>query len=136
MRSKASLAAFIVAVFMGGAATTPSSVAAPPADACLLLNQAQLSAALAVSMAAGSHTTPEHLKTCTWVPSGGPTQSLKFVTLDLRPADGFENAKMRPALCKLRLLGSLSSDHAANSFSWKELTYTLPCSLTCLLSST
>jgi hypothetical protein len=121
MRSKTSLAAVIVAVFIGGAATTPSAGAAPPADACLLLTQTQMSAALAVSMAAGSHTTPEYLKTCTWAPSGGPTQSLKFVTLDLRPAEGFEDAKkmleqMKPKNVTMTAVSGIGDDAYYTTF--------------------
>ena len=93
MRSRFSLAAVIVAILIVGAVTAPSAGAAPATDACLLVTQAQLSAALGVAMAAGTHTTPEYVKTCTWSPSGGATKSLKFVTLDLQPGDGFDRAK-------------------------------------------
>jgi hypothetical protein len=93
MRSKTILAAGIIAILLAGAAAAPSAAAAPDTDACLLVTQARLSAVLGVSMAAGAHTTPTYVKTCTWLPSGGGTKSLKFVTLNLEAGDGFERGK-------------------------------------------
>lgn len=93
MRSKINFVATVFAILLACAATAPSAGAAPDTDACLLVTQAQLSAALGVSMAAGTHTTPTYVKTCTWSPSGGATKSLKFVTLNLEAGDGYERAK-------------------------------------------
>ena len=93
MRSRTSFFATIFALFLAGAATTPSAMAAPDTDACLLVTQARLSAVLGVPMAAGAHTTPTYVKTCTWTPAGGATKSLKFVTLNLEAGDGYERAK-------------------------------------------
>ncbi len=83
----------ILAILAVGTDTTLVAVAAPDTDACLLVTQAQLSAALGVSMDAGKHTTPTYVKTCTWTPAGGATKNLKFVTLNLESGDGFERAK-------------------------------------------
>ena len=47
----------------------PPALAATPVDACLLLAPAQLSSAFGIPIGAGSHTTPQYLKTCTWLPS-------------------------------------------------------------------
>jgi hypothetical protein len=93
MRARILFAVVIFGILLGGAATAPTAGAAPDTDACLLVTQAQLSTALGVSMAAGGHTTPTYVKTCTWTPSGGATKSLKFVTLNLESASGYEGAK-------------------------------------------
>ena len=74
-------------------ALAPPARAATPVDACLLLAPAQLSPAFGVPIGAGSHTTPEYLKTCTWIPSGTPTRKLKAITLDVKASDGFEAGK-------------------------------------------
>ena len=89
MRSKTSLGAviFAICIFAG---TAPSAAAASSDDACELLTTAQVSAALGVSMGAGSHVTPTFLKTCTWAPAGGPTNDLKCVTLNLQTAEGYD----------------------------------------------
>ena len=81
----------ILVILLNCAATAP--VAMADTDACTLVTQAQLSAALGVPMDAGKHTTPTYVKTCTWVPTGGATKSLKFVTLNLESANGFEGGK-------------------------------------------
>ena len=93
MRPKTSLAALAVAIFIFRVASAPSASAAPPDDACSVLTQAQVSAALGVSVGAGSHVTPTFLKTCTWAPAGGPAQGVKYVTLMLQSADGYDTAK-------------------------------------------
>jgi hypothetical protein len=94
MLSKIGFAALIVAVFMFGAATEPSASAAPNDDACLLVTQSQLSADMGVSMAAGTHVTPEYVKTCTWAPTGGPTKDLKYVTVSFEDAGAYQSGKM------------------------------------------
>jgi hypothetical protein len=93
MCAKSSLMLIALVIFFLIAATPPSATAAPAADACLLLTPAELSSVLGVQMAAGQHTTPTYLKTCTWTPSGGSTKALKFVTLNLESADGYEAGK-------------------------------------------
>jgi hypothetical protein len=84
---------FAITILLLIAVMAPSASAAPSDDACLLVTQAQLSDVLGISMAAGQHTTPTYLKTCTWIPSGGGTPTLKFITLNLEPSDKFEAAK-------------------------------------------
>jgi hypothetical protein len=84
---------FAITILLLIAVMAPSASAAPSDDACLLITQAQLSEVLGVSMAAGQHTTPTYVKTCTWVPSSGATPTLKFVTLNLESSDKFEAAK-------------------------------------------
>jgi hypothetical protein len=56
--SKIGLGAVIVVMFIDGAAMVPLAGAAPTDDACALLTQAQVSAALGVSMNAAAHVTP------------------------------------------------------------------------------
>ncbi len=92
MPSKTSLGAVIVVIFIA-AAMTPSAIAAASDDACVILTPAQVSAALGVSMGAGSHVTPTVLKTCTWTPSSGPTKDLKFVTFTLQTVVSYEAGK-------------------------------------------
>jgi hypothetical protein len=91
MRTRLIFAIGVFAILLSVGATAP--VAAADTDACTLVTQAQLSAALSVPMDAGKHTTPTYVKTCTWVPTGGATKSLKFVTLNLESANGFEGGK-------------------------------------------
>jgi hypothetical protein len=92
MRSRCSLYAISIFVLMLAPAA-PSTGAVSATDACALLTQAQLSAALAVPMDAGKYVTPGFLRTCTWTPSSGPTAAIKYFTLYLQPADGFEAGK-------------------------------------------
>ncbi len=92
MPSKISRGAVIAAIFIVGAAMAPSANAAPPEDACSLLTQAQVSAALGVSAGAGSHTPLKSLRTCTWTEPNGPLGG-KSVVLMLKTANDFNNAK-------------------------------------------
>jgi hypothetical protein len=89
---RSSPSAISVLVLMVGVAA-PCAGAAPASDACALLAQAQLSAALAVPTDAGKYVTPGFTRTCTWTPSGGSTAAIKFFTLYLQSADGFEAGK-------------------------------------------
>ncbi len=93
MRSRSSLNAIRIFVLMVGAAAAPCAGAASASDACSLLSQAQLSAALAVQMDAGKYVTPGFTRTCTWAPSSGATAAIKFFTLYLQAADGFDAGK-------------------------------------------
>jgi len=93
MPFKISLAALIAAIFLFGATTASSASAAPPDDACSLLTQAQVSAAVGVPVGAGSHVTPTYLKTCTWTPPGGSPKGVKAVTLSFQAADAYAGAK-------------------------------------------
>jgi Putative transposase of IS4/5 family (DUF4096) len=65
MPSKISLGAVVAAIFIVGAAMASSANVAPSNDACSLLTQAQVSAALGVSVGAGSYQGPTCKKTWT-----------------------------------------------------------------------
>jgi hypothetical protein len=93
MRAKTRLGAVLVAIFIGGIITAPAAAAAPPNDACLFLTQAQVSAALGISMAAGTHVSSTILKTCTWEPSEGATKDVKDITFTLQTAEEYEVGK-------------------------------------------
>src|ERR1700689_976929 len=93
MRPRSCRSANSVVVLMVGAAAAPTAGASSATDACSLLTQAQLSAALALPMDAGKYVTPGFLKTCTWTPSNGPASAIKFFTLYLQSVEGFEGGK-------------------------------------------
>ncbi len=93
MHSKTSLGAALAAIFIALATTLASAAAAPPEDACSLVTQAQVSAALGVSMDAGSHVTPTFLRTCTWDPSGSSGNGVSALTLYIQSADQYEAGK-------------------------------------------
>lgn len=90
MFSATSITSRVIAICIFAAAVTPSANAAPPDDACSLLTQAQVSAALGVSVGAGTYVTPTFKKTCTWnaTTAGGGT-----VTLNLQSLAQYEAAK-------------------------------------------
>jgi hypothetical protein len=88
--SKISLGAVIAAIFIVGAVTAPSATAAPADDACSLLTQAQVSAALGASVGAGSYVSPTFKKTCTWTVTGGAG----YVTLMLEGLDAYKAGKV------------------------------------------
>ena len=92
MRLITGLAALAVAILIFGI-TAPTASAAPADDACSLLTQTQMSAALGVSVGAGSHVTPTFLKTCTWDAAGGSAKGVKYVTLMLEGVDAYEAGK-------------------------------------------
>jgi hypothetical protein len=73
MRSRATLAAIIVAIFVVGAATAPPVSAASARDACSLLTQGQISPGLGVSVEVGEHVAASAPGLCGWAPPGGPT---------------------------------------------------------------
>jgi len=93
MRSKTCLGAALAAVFIALATTLASAAAEPPNDACSLVTQSQVSAALGVSMGSGSHVTPTFLRTCTWNPSGGSGSGVRGLTLYIQSADQYEAGK-------------------------------------------
>jgi hypothetical protein len=93
MPSKICLGAVIAAIFIVGAATALSANAAPPEDACSLLTQAQVSAAVSVSVGAGSYVTPTYKKTCTWNATSPVAKSAKYVTLMLEDLDAYDGGK-------------------------------------------
>jgi hypothetical protein len=73
MRSRATLAAIIVAIFVVGAATAPPVSAASTRDACSLLTQGQISADLGVSVEVGEDVVQVPRGLWGWAPRGGPT---------------------------------------------------------------
>jgi hypothetical protein len=94
--SKISLGAVIATIFVVGAATAPLTNAASPDDACSLLTQAQVTAALSVSVGAGSYQTPTFKKTCTWNATSDVTKGAKYVTLVLEGLDAYQAGKLAP----------------------------------------
>jgi hypothetical protein len=90
--SKISLAAVSAVIFMAGAAREPSANAAPD-DACSLLTQAQVSAAVSVSVGAGQHQ-GTYKKTCTWYTTSNAAEGAKYVTLMLQGLDAFQAGKL------------------------------------------
>src|ERR1700729_1239435 len=93
MRPGSCRSAISIVVLMVGAAAAPTAGASAVTDACPLLTQAQLSAALAVPMDAGKYVTPGFVKTCTWTPSNGPAPGIKYFTLSLQSVEAFEGGK-------------------------------------------
>ena len=91
MPSKVSLGA---AIFIVGGAIARSANAAPPDDACLFLTQAQVSAALSVSVGGGSYVTPTFKKTCTWTATGNASNGVKFATLFFEGLDAYQAGKL------------------------------------------
>jgi hypothetical protein len=102
MPSKICLSAVIAAIFIVSAAMAPWANAAPPDDACSLLTQAQVSAALGASVGAGSYVSPTFKKTCTWTVAGGA----EYVTLELEGLDAYQAGKV--ALTKTIVVTSVS----------------------------
>ena len=88
IRPGAAMAAAILSVAMA-----PAANAAPPDDACSLLSQSQLSAALNATVGAGSYVTPTYKKTCIWNSAGDGTKGAKNVTLMLEGVDAFRAGK-------------------------------------------
>jgi hypothetical protein len=93
MRSRVTLAAIIVAIFVVGAATAPPVSAASTRDACSLLTQGQISAELGVSVEAGEHVVASAPGLCGWAPSGGPTINGRKVVLSLKTTEAFNIGK-------------------------------------------
>src|SRR5215469_8147087 len=93
MRAITRFAAVAIAILVFAIAAVPSTSAAPPNDACALVTQAQVSAAVGVSVDAGTHVTPTFLKTCTWNPSGGATKDIKYVTISYQEAASYDAGK-------------------------------------------
>jgi hypothetical protein len=91
MRPNTDLAVMILATFLLGTAIMPAA-AATSDDACTYVTQAQVTAALGISMAAGTHVTPTFTRTCTWTPAS-PTPEVKAITLNLQAADTFDAGK-------------------------------------------
>jgi hypothetical protein len=91
MRHKTILAALAAAAFITAAAA-PSVHAAPPDDACSVLTQAQVTAALGVAVGA-PHQTTAMMKTCTWIQADAGLIGGKSVQVILRTADDHDKNK-------------------------------------------
>ncbi|HVO48429.1 MAG TPA: hypothetical protein VMT29_19085 [Steroidobacteraceae bacterium] len=70
-----------------------SPARAATADACAVITPEQLSAAVGVAMDEGKYVTPGFTRTCTWVPKGGATPTIKFFTLYLQTSVDFDTGK-------------------------------------------
>jgi hypothetical protein len=90
MLSTPGLTVRVIACCIVGTAIAHTAIAATPDDACSFLSPAQVSAALGVSVGAGTYVTPAFKKTCTWsaTTSGGGT-----VTLNLQGLELYESGK-------------------------------------------
>jgi hypothetical protein len=93
MRVLFRLFALVVPVTVITIAPPPSTVAASTKDTCSLLTQSQLTDAVGTSMNAGTYMTPEFTHTCTWTLASGATPAVRFLTLDLKPAEKYEADK-------------------------------------------
>jgi len=90
MSSKLTLGAAIAVIAIVATAFNPSATAAPN-DACSLLTQAQVKAALNVPVNAGT-STPDK-KVCTWNVTTPTANGLKFVTLYLEDLSVYQSSK-------------------------------------------
>ncbi len=77
----------VLAAFFLLTAAAPSLAAPSPADACSLLTQAQVSAAVSAQVGAGEYVTPTFKATCTWTAPG------KIVTLMTESTSAFQSGK-------------------------------------------
>ena len=102
MQLKIKFAASLFAILMACAATTPSASAAPGEDACALLTQAQVSAALGFPVGAGTYVTPTYVKTCTFSVSGDNSKSVSSVTISYQAVEGYAGAKNLMEAAKAR----------------------------------
>ena len=91
MSPKLTLGAAIAAILIIAIAIAPSANAQSPNDACSLLTQAQVRAALIVPVNAGT-STPDK-KVCTWNVSAPTAKGLKFVTLFLEDMSVYQSGK-------------------------------------------
>jgi hypothetical protein len=102
MRLKISLAICVFAIFLICAGAAPSASAAPAEDACALLTQAQVSAALGFPVGAGTYVTPTYVKTCTFSASGDNAKTVSAVTISYQAAEGYAGAKSLMEAAKAR----------------------------------
>ena len=102
MGLKIGVAANIFAIFLYCAAAAPSASAAPTEDACALLTQTQVSAALGFAVGAGTYVTPTYIKTCTFKVSGDSAKSVTAVTISYQDANGFAGAKNLMEMAKAK----------------------------------
>jgi hypothetical protein len=89
---KASVGAVLAGVLIVGAAVVPSANAASD-DACSLLTQAQVSAAVSISVGAGVACDSNVQEDLHWNATNVVAQAAKFVTLMLQGLDAFQAGK-------------------------------------------
>ena len=93
MRSAARLALPVLAILIAGTAAPRPANAAPHDDACALLTDAQVSAALSAPVGAGSYQIPTFKKTCTWNSTGEGAKGAKSVVLMIEGLDAYRAGK-------------------------------------------
>jgi hypothetical protein len=93
MRSKLIIAANAVAILLFAAGAPPSASAAPADDACALLTQAQVSAALGVSVGAGERVVSTSSRMCGWSPPGEAVATSKRAVLTISSVESFTRGK-------------------------------------------
>ena len=74
---------------LAGAWHSPRS----PDDACSLLSQSEVSAALGVAVGPGQHVVPGSLKFCGWSPAGGPKIDGKKLLVSVMTARQYDMGK-------------------------------------------
>jgi hypothetical protein len=62
-------------------------------DACSLLTPAQVSAVIGVPVHAGTHVTPDFVRTCTWTPTG--SSDIRAVTVNEQTSAFYDGAKQK-----------------------------------------
>ncbi len=92
MPLKSKLAATVATVLLLAAINATPAFAAPT-DACALLTQAQVTAAVGVPVGAGTHVNQTFTKTCTWTPAN--PGEVKAVTLNLQTAQEYDGGKTK-----------------------------------------
>jgi hypothetical protein len=74
------------------AAAIPAANAAPPTDACKLLNKAQIKSATGASLPDGS-SVAGYSKMCTWSGSGPDAKGISGITLNIESAASYHSGK-------------------------------------------
>lgn len=100
MRSSHAIAAVIGAGLLFAAGTARAAASEPLPDACALLTQAQVSAALGVPAGAGQYLVAKSTAVCGWNEAGKPDPSRKRVALATETAKsfGYEKVPMKGIL--------------------------------------
>jgi hypothetical protein len=93
MRFSTRLALPVVAILFIATVAARSANAAPHDDACALLTDAQVSAALSAPVGAGSYQMPTFKKTCTWNAAGEGAKNAKSVVLMVEGLDAYQAGK-------------------------------------------
>lgn len=92
MKARYSITLFVTALAVLASCMPRATYAAPPTDACSLLTQAQVSAALGVSVGPGQHLVGP--KMCVWPSPGQSGPKSKRASLGLKDPGAFAYAKM------------------------------------------